>query len=345
MPGVKKTAARARSKLVPRWRLDAGDYIVAGVTAPNGRYCAVGLGNGELTAFDIGTGRELVRQAAHDGCVLSVSIALDSERIASAGQSPHAKVWSATGELLHTLPGGAGWVEHVAWSPAGDLLATASGRVIRFWTRDGELLVETEPLASTVTAIAWSTDGSALAASCYGGVHVLPVTPAGKAHQLVWKGSLISLAWSPDAKVIACGSQDTSVHFWRLATGRDSEMSGYPCKPKALAWDARSSLLATGGDATITLWDFRKRGPEGTRPIQLDAHKGVCTCLGFQPHKATLASGSQDSSVFLWEPRRGTKPLRFGFLEAEITILSWSPDGRVLVAGDADGSVVAWELE
>ncbi len=27
--------------------------------------------------------------------------------------------------------------------------------------------------------------------------------------------SLVSLAWSPDEKIVACGSQDCSVHFWR----------------------------------------------------------------------------------------------------------------------------------
>jgi WD40 repeat protein len=88
-----------------------------------------------------------------------------------------------------------------------------------------------------------------------------------------------------DAKVIACGSQDASVHFWRLKSGKDSEMTGYPFKPKALAWDRESKLLATAGDAKVTVWDFRGKGPEGSRPIQLESHKGVCTRLAFSPRK------------------------------------------------------------
>ena len=121
-------------------------------------------------------------------------------------------------------------------------------------------------------------------------------------------------------------------------------MSGYRSKPKALAWDSESKLLATSGDATATLWDFRGKGPEGTRPIQLEAHQGVVTRLAFSPKKGVLASGSQDTSVLLWEPRRGTQPTRYAFLEDEVTALAWHPAHRGLLAGDASGHLCFWEV-
>jgi len=66
----------------------------------------------------------------------------------------------------------------------------------------------------------------------------------------------------------------STAHFWRLGSGRASEMTGYPFEPEAIAWDARSSMLATGGDATICIWEFSGNGPEGTRFIQPAAHRG-----------------------------------------------------------------------
>jgi WD40 repeat protein len=223
-------------------------------------------------------------------------------------------------------------------------VATSAGRQVRIWTADGGApLVETEPLESSVSALAWRADGSGIAAACYGGVHILPFVPGAKIRKLAWKGSLISLAWSPDAKIIACGSQDKSVHFWRLASGQDSQMSGYTFKPQALAFDSESKLLATSGDATVTVWDFRGKGPEGTRPIQLESHKGVCTQLAFSALQGVLASGGQDAIVLLWEPRRGSRPIRFAFLEDEITALQWHPHHRGLLAADASGNAVFWE--
>ncbi len=345
MPRVTVDVARGKTELVPRWTCDAGDYVVAAEVSRDGRLCVVGAGDGHVLGLDVATGRELFRQRAHEGGVFGVSVSPDGGRFATCGQEPNAKVWSATGALVRELPGGgAQWVEHVAWAPAGGRIATGAGRKVRVWDSEGAPIVETEPLPSTVSNLAWRADGTALATTCYGGVHIWPFVAGAKARRFEWKGSLISLAWSPDAKVIACGSQDSSVHFWRLASGQDSQMSGYSFKPKALAWDSESKLLATSGDATVTVWDFRGKGPEGTRPIQLESHKGVCTRLAFSPRKGVLASGSQDTSVLLWEPRRGTQPIRYGFLEDEVTVLSWHPEHRALLGGDASGNLCLWEV-
>jgi WD40 repeat protein len=134
------------------------------------------------------------------------------------------------------------------------------------------------------------------------------------------------------------------VHFWRLASGRDSEMTGYPFKPRAIAWDAHGSMLATGGAADVTVWGFGGKGPEGTSPIQLEAHQGVVTQLAFAPRKATLASGAQDMGVILWEPKKQTKPVAFGFLDDQVTGLAWRPDQRALTGVDAGGNVVTWSV-
>jgi WD40 repeat protein len=205
-------------------------------------------------------------------------------------------------------------------------------------------LHETEDLASSVAGIGWHPDGSAVAAASYGGLYICPTGAAAKIRHLRWKGSLLSVAWSPNGHIIASSSQDCSVHFWRLNTGKDSAMSGYPLKPKALAWDAASTLLATSGHATITLWQFRGKGPEGSKPIQLEYHAAPCTQLAFQPTGTLLASGGQDSAVAIWDPLRAHSALRVAYLDDEVTALAWQPQGQRILAGDARGSLTCWEL-
>lgn len=344
MPRVEPESARGKTELVPLWQHDVGDYLSAAEISPDGRLCIAGAGNGVLVGLDLETGERRFRMHAHDDGVLALSIAPDSTRFVTCGHTQTAKVWSASGELLFELPGGGpAWVERVAWAPLGARIATGAGRIVRIWSAGGSLLAEPEPLASTVSGLVWRADGTAVAASAYGGVRIIPVVDSAKARTLAWKGSLISLAWSPDGKVIACGSQDSSVHFWRLGNGKDSEMSGYPFKPKALAWDGESKLLATSGDAAVTVWDFRGKGPEGTKPIQLAGHKSVSTRLAFSPRKGVLASGAQDMSVLIWEPRRSVKPIGFAFLEDEVTALVWHPEHRGLLGGDASGNLVYWK--
>jgi WD40 repeat protein len=344
MSGLSTGTTGEPGKLTARFRSTVADYVTAMQASPDGRFVALGNGSGELFVIDASSGRVLWRQLAHAHGLLGLSISPDGRQIASCGQDASAKLWSASGEPQAQLPGGASWVEHIAWSPRGGVVATASGRRVRLWNAQGAPLHETEDLPSSVAGLCWNPDGSAVAASGYGGVYICSSSAGSKLRHLRWKGSLLSLVWSPNGHVIASCSQDCSVHFWRLNTGKDSEMSGYPLKPKALAWDAASTLLATSGHATITIWQFRGKGPEGSKPVQLEYHAAPCTQLAFQPRGTLLASGAQDSAVAIWDPLRAQSALRVAYLDDEITALAWHPQGQRILAGDARGNLTCWDL-
>lgn len=339
MPGVTKRAKGSR-ELAPVWKLNLDDYTTTIAFSSEGAMLVVGTGSGDLMAVDSPTGRVLWRTASNRGGVLDVGVSARS--IAAAGQDGKTALYELDGTRRAELPGSAPWVEHVAFAPDGKHLATASGKFVRIWSEDGAPFVETQAHASTVTALQWSRDGSELATTCYGGAYVWPVRQGANPRHLPFKGSLLSIAWSPDDAVIACASQDCSVHFWRLKSGNDSEMSGYAFKPKALAWDANSTMLATGGDATICVWDFAGKGPEGTAPVQLSSHKAQVIALAFHPRRAILVSGGQDTGVVLWEPRRTEEPVAFAFLDDAVEHVAWSPAGDLVVGADADGSIAAW---
>jgi len=342
MPAV-SPAAEKRFELRPLWHARVDDYATCIDCSADGSLLAVGAASGEVVVFDGRTGQLRWRSLAHPGGVLAIGFSPASCILASAGQDGKARLHLESGSVLAQLPGGGGWVDHLAWSHDGGRLATVAGKTVRLWNADGSPLLETEPHPSAVTGVAWSRTGAQLATCCYGGVHLWNVAGGAKAKHLPWKGSLIRLAWSPDDRVIACASQDCSVHFWRLDTGNDSEMTGYPFKPRAIAWDSRGSLLATSGDATITCWDFAGKGPEGSTPIQLSGHRTQVTHLSFSPRKAVLASGAQDFSVLVWHPRKHTSPAGYAFLEDEISGLVWDPEHRSIAAIDGAGNVGCWQ--
>lgn len=344
MPGVTGAATRGKTELAARWHVDVGDYAVDASISRDGALAAVGTGAGDVVLVDMATGAERWRRAAHPGGVSAVAFSPSAGLLATAGQDGRARLLGADGSARAELPGKGGWVDHLAWSPDGRLVATTSGRVLRLWSSEGEPRLETEPHPSTVAGVAWKKNGREIATCCYGGVHLWAVEAGKQASHFAWKGSLISLAWSPDGKVIACGSQDASVHFWRLPSGQDAEMRGYPFKPKAIAWDAGSTLLATAGDATVTVWKFAGKGPEGKPPQELKGHGALCTALAFAPMGPYLASGSEDTGVLLWEPHRGSKPVRFAFVEDAVTKLAWHPSAGRLLAADAAGHVALFEV-
>jgi len=164
--------------------------------------------------------------------------------------------------------------------------------------------------------------------------------------KLEWKGSLVSMVLSPDGDIVACGSQDNSVHFWRRSTERDSMMSGYPGKPSSLAFDNTGTLLATGGGEAVTVWSFRGSGPEGTHPGVLEGHVQPVTTLAFARRGMQLASGGRDGAVVVWSLQRdgGGDPVGEAFVADVVAELYWRPDGRALAALDARGGVTVWRI-
>lgn len=312
--------------------------------SPDARWLAVGAADGTLRVLTTAAGAAAL-EAKLPESVSAVAFSPSGQQLAVACLDGTTRLWFRAGAEWNVGPvlpvEARGWVEQIAWSSRG-VLATAAGKKVRLWTAEGAPVLETEPHESTVTGVAFSRDGMSLFTSCYGGVRVWPLQAHVEARHFSWKGSLICLALSPDDAVVACGSQDCSVHFWRVGSGRDSEMSGYPSKPTALAWSADSALLATGGSKVICVWGFEKGGPEGKKPLLLKGHEGLVNRLAFAPGERLLASAGEDRDVLLWSLTEGVKPVGLCRVGASVTELAFSPDAAFLAAADQSGGVKVW---
>ncbi len=329
------------------WAAEVGDYAIAGGWTPRGEALVVGDAAGGVYAFDGTSGATIwTQREVHDGGVLAVAMHPHRPEFATGGQDGRVLVWSATdGQVRVDIDIGNGWVEHVAWSPDGTWLAASCSRKVYMHGADGEKVWRSDDHPSTVSAIAWSGAGE-LATACYGRVTFFDASTGERRQQLEWMGSLVSLVLSPDGDIVACGSQDNSVHFWRRSTEQDSMMSGYPAKPSALAFDDTGTLLATGGGEDVTVWSFQGSGPEGTRPGVLDLHVQPVTTLAFASGVTRLASGARDGSVAVWSLEKDAKgrPIGAAVVAGAVADLYWRPDGRALAALDAQGGATAWRV-
>ncbi len=348
MPGL--TALRGgKRELTARWRARLAEYALGVTWSSDGKWLAAGTTAGEVTVFVGDTGAVQWTRQVHPAGLCALAFATgDAGVLATGGADGTARLLAAAdGREIAVLPNGKSWVEHVAWSPDGKWLATAAGKVLRLWTAAGDPWMETPAQESTITGVAWRGDGRELATICYGGARLWAMADRGSNRSLEWKGSLVSVAWSPSGEVLACGSQDCSVHFWRVETDIDSEMTGYPLKVKVLAWDGASTLLATSGDVDTTVWKFEGKGPEGSKPVTLKGHEGPVTALAFQRKGGLLASGGADGVVALWEPKKGPTARGAGFGEAgtevaEVASVAWRGDGKALASADGAGGVTVW---
>ena len=341
------SAGSPKGILRPGWSAEVEDYAIAGGWTRDGELLVVGDAAGGVFGFDGTSGAtRWAHSGIHVGGLLALAVHPSGDRIATAGQDGQVRIWNARdGELVCRLPVGPGWVEHVCWSADGARLAATLSRRVHVYSADGEKAWESAEHPSTVSALAWAGTHE-LATACYGRVAFFAASSGELQQSLEWKGSLVSMVLSPDGNVVACGSQDNSVHFWRRSTGQDSMMSGYSGKPSVLAFDATGRILATGGGETVTVWSFAGGGPEGTRPGLLDLHVQPITALSFARRGMRLASGGRDGAVAVWSLGSDGEGGVVGavLVTDPVAALAWRPDGRALAALDARGEVHVWRV-
>ncbi|MDA0271901.1 MAG: hypothetical protein O3C68_01445 [Proteobacteria bacterium] len=329
------------------WTALVNDYGIVCEWALDGQILLVGDATGGIHAFDGKSGAILwVRSECHDGGLLALSVHPEGTFFATAGQDGRVVIWRTLhGDMHNVLTLGTAWVEHLAWSSGGQWLAAACSRYVHVFDSAGQQAWRSEEHPSTVSAVAWS-NATEVATACYGRVAFYDVTTEKLQQKLEWKGSFISMVLSPDGDIVACGSQDNSVHFWRRSTAQDSMMSGYSSKPVNLAFDRSGSLLATGGGETVTVWSFAGGGPEGTSPGVLDLHSQPVSSLAFAHQGMRLASGARDGSVVLWalESDGQGGPIGVALMGYAISAIAWRPDGRALATVNAKGDIAVWRV-
>lgn len=108
-------------------------------------------------------------------------------------------------------------------------------------------------------------------------------------------GKVYTLAYSPDSKFLASGS-DTTILIWESSTGKEvkiKEIEGYPKDFKfsmTIAFSPNSKYLAFEYTNSICIWDFST----GKEVKQLEGHELLVTSVAYSPSGELLASGSWD---------------------------------------------------
>lgn len=328
------------------WTVELADVAGTVAWSPAGHSIAAGSMSGEVIVAGAESGGIRGTPAAHALGVLDIAWSPDGSRLASAGHDGRVVISDTGHATVIAEVAGRGEARCVGWSRDGRHLAAGIGPELVVLGSNGHGALRVPEQPSTVTDVAWSADGRRVGVACYGGVRWYePGRSAGRpARVFAWKGSLLCLHVSPDGRHAASGNQDCSVHVWRLWSGRDMEMTGYPVKIDQISWHPQSRLLAVGGPGDVTVWDFGGSGPEGSTPRTVVAHEGRLSGLAYSPDGSTLATAAGDGWLKVWGTD-GDTPLAAWRAGSGVTCLAWSPASNAIVAGTQRGTVHRVDLQ
>ncbi len=345
MPGLAAVAGTAPFAL--RWSQTLGDAVADLAWSADGHAMLIGNADGMLHRFDDG-GQRLAAWQGHEGGVTRLQLKPgDDQTLASAGEDGRVLLWdSASGAPRGELIEEGSWVEHLAWTPDGKVLAAAAGKSISLW-RNGESLGVWYDARRQVLALSWAPDSKRLATAANKGLYLWRLDDdAGERAEpvqlLSFPGAPVAVAWQPRGQALAVGTQDGFLQVWRQAGpahGQKSSqltMRGYPGKVACLAWHPNKALVATAGGPDVVLWDVSRTG-KGAKGQPLRHHRKTVTALAWAPDGSCLASGDRDGGLCLWD--RSGAPIQRLDLQHEISVLRWRERGRALAIGDTGGSV------
>jgi WD40 repeat protein len=328
--------------------------------SPNGQRLVSASSDGTIRVWDATPLRPVETQEAltcqHDHEVWSVAFSPDGRLVASGGWDKTVRLWDAqSGRLARTL-NHSELVFRVAFHPAGQRLAASTftgerGALVIVWdtlTGEEEFAVREErgmPFYATFdpTGRYLLREGSNFTVKVWDTQDRADLGTLGRHDWNIW-----GMAFSPDGKRLATGSNDGLIKVWswnpsEMSASKEPELTlpgllhGYG---ERVAFSPDGRRLFAGGEMnTVKIWDAQT----GLELRALSGHTGEVWAVAVDRQGRWLASAGEDSTIRIWDATSWQLLRTLRGHTSVIMSLAFSPDGRRLVTGSRDHTVKFWD--
>jgi RNA polymerase sigma factor (sigma-70 family) len=311
--------------------------------SPDGKLFASTGADKQILVWELATGTLRRRLADQPFPVTALAFSPDSETLAGGGADKMVRLWdAATGRLRRSLEGHSDWVCTVAFSPDGQTVASGSCDWAYHRGRDTSSFARPDPGCASQWKL-WDAATGDLERT---------VTEPGR---------LLSLAFAPDGKSLACGI-GKDVRLYDLGTETPGRVvTSHDFAVTSVAFTKGGSAIISGShDHTVK----RTSLASGQTEWQAPGYFEQVNAVALSKDAALLATGSSDGryahrvlkagakclgpgAVRLWDARTGRLLRRLGDPAEQVMAVALSPDGRRVAGGGGStggsGVVRLWD--
>jgi WD40 repeat protein len=237
-----------------------------------------GANSGRVMVWDVQTGEKVMVLGNDYDTVLSADMRPDQSQVAMGGPGRLVKVFATkTSELQHKIKKHTDWVTAVAFSPNGQMLASADRNGgVSVWDPDNaQELFTLAGHKSAVTALNWRGDSKLLASSSEDGTIKLWEMKEGKQAK-TWNAHPSGTRWvsySHDGRLVSCG-RDNAITIWNASGARERNLEGSCDLPLCATFSYDNKrIFASDFSGHIGVWTVA----DGKRLGELNANPGAQT--------------------------------------------------------------------
>jgi len=236
-----------------------------------------------------------------------------------------------------------GAVNHVAFSPNGQYLLTASNdKTALLWNIKTGIPIKTFKHSKAVYFADFSPDGSKIITTSMDNTAALWDVKTGKRLKrlLGHKKGILHAAFSPDGKYVATASGGGNVRIWSVSDSKLVKvLKGHNKAVFHIAFND-NKIVTTSLDHTARLWNFKT----GKLLNTLIGHEYGVYYGAFSPDGSKIVTTSMDNTARLWNDSGELLHILTGHTEG-IFHAAFSPDGLSVVTSSMDNTIRLWSVQ